>query len=135
MARTTTHQNAPVVHETVAPIILPWPPAALSPNARGHWSARARAAKRYRADCWALAKAAKARVDWGGLVALRLNFVPPSSRRRDDDNLVAAFKSGRDGIADALGIDDSRFVTTFMLARGRTIKGGAVEVEIGRVVG
>ncbi len=27
----------------------------------------------------------------------------------DDDNVIAAFKAGRDGLADALRIDDSRF--------------------------
>ena len=30
---------------------LPWPPADLSPNSRGHWSKLARAKKAYRAAC------------------------------------------------------------------------------------
>lgn len=90
-------------------LILPWPPKELSPNARGHWSKRAKAAKSYRKTCWALAKEAGIRVDWEGDVHLWLSFLPPDRRARDDDNLIASFKSGRDGLADALGIDDKRF--------------------------
>ena len=44
-----------------------------------------------------------------GDLVLDLEFYPPDNRRRDDDNMVAAFKNGRDGIAEALGIDDVRF--------------------------
>ena len=31
-------------------------------------------------------------------------------RARDDDNIIASFKAGRDGMAQALGIDDKRFI-------------------------
>ena len=48
-------------------------------------------------------------VDWDGDVHLWVDFYPPDKRRRDDDNVIAAFKAGRDGLADALRIDDSRF--------------------------
>ena len=34
---------------------------------------------------------------------------PAVSRNRDDDNLIAACKAYRDGIADALGVNDSMF--------------------------
>ncbi|WP_341519847.1 hypothetical protein AABC73_14950 [Pseudomonas sp. G.S.17] len=64
-----------------------------------------------------------------GELILSLEFMPPDFRRRDDDNLVAAFKSGRDGVAEALGIDDSRFATLIKLSK-ETIKGGAVRVRI-----
>ena len=40
-------------------VTLPWPPSALSPNARQHWSALARAKKAYRAACAAHAPAWK----------------------------------------------------------------------------
>jgi hypothetical protein len=46
---------------------------------------------------------------------LSLNFYPRDRRKRDDDNLIASFKSGRDGIADALGVDDVNFLTTARL--------------------
>ncbi|WP_447590127.1 hypothetical protein [Aquipseudomonas campi] len=60
---------------------------------------------------------------------LEVEFIPPDARRRDDDNCLAAFKSGRDGLADALGIDDNRFVTQIRMS-SETIKGGAVRVAI-----
>ena len=45
-----------------------------------------------------------------GRLHLWIDFYPPDRRARDDDNMIASFKSGRDGIADALGIDDKRFI-------------------------
>lgn len=45
-----------------------------------------------------------------GRLHLWLDFYPPDRRHRDDDNLVASFKAGRDGVALALGIDDRRFI-------------------------
>lgn len=89
---------------------LPWPPKALSPNARVHWSVRSKAAKAYRRQCHLLTLEAGIRgVDWEGDIHLWIDFFPPDRRNRDDDNLIAAFKSGRDGIADAMSVDDKRF--------------------------
>lgn len=113
-------------------LVLPWPPKVLSPNARAHWATRSRAAKTYRMTCHLLARQFGA-VAPEGRVLLSLEFCPPDARRRDDDNCVAAFKSGRDGLADALGIDDSRFVTRFEM--GQPVKGGAVVVSIQGEVG
>ena len=107
---------------------LPWPPAVLSPNARSHWSKKSRAAKAYRAACHLLCKAAGMQAP-AGRALLMLEFVPPDNRRRDDDNCLASFKSGRDGLADAWGIDDSVFVTQIQMS-DETIKGGAVRVRI-----
>jgi len=92
-------------------VVLPWPPKALSPNARVHWAVKSKAAAAYKAACWALCKQAGMVAPPHKKIALWLDFVPPNRRRRDDDNLVASFKSGRDGLADALGIDDKRFRT------------------------
>ncbi len=90
-------------------VTLPWPPQELSPNWRGHWRKKARAARTYRHACGWACKAAGLRVPAGELIALHVEFVPPNRRHYDDDNLVGAFKVGRDGIADALGVDDTRF--------------------------
>lgn len=109
-------------------LILPWPPRELSPNARSHWAKKAKAAKSYRHACRIITFASGIKAPEGRIL-LVLEFVPPSRQRRDDDNLVAAFKAGRDGIADALGIDDSRFTTQFSL-RAEPVKDGAVIVEI-----
>ena len=90
-------------------LVLPWPPKELSPNARVHWTKRSAVAKTYRAACYLLTNQSGLSVDWTGDVHAWIDFYPPDRRHRDDDNMVAAFKSGRDGMADALGINDRRF--------------------------
>lgn len=100
-------------------VIVPFPPVELSPNWRGHWSKKSPVAKTYRRLCWALALEAKLKVPayaaGGGKIAVRLDFFPPDWNSRDDDNVPASFKAGRDGIADALKCDDARFQTTTVL--------------------
>lgn len=112
---------------------LPWPPRALSPNARpAHWAVLARAKKAYRARCRAIALAAGA----GqfplseGRLAVHLVFVPPSRRARDWDNLLASMKAGLDGVADALGVDDGRWRLSMEVV-GEPLKGGLVRLELG----
>jgi crossover junction endodeoxyribonuclease RusA len=107
---------------------LTWPPRGLFPNrARTqHWSKNARLAAAYRRECWILTKASKAR---GTL--LKVVFHPPSRRRIDDDNAIAAFKSGRDGVADALGVDDNTFRPEYRFATAEPVKWGKVVVTIG----
>lgn len=109
-------------------VILPWPPKELSPNARVHWSKRSKAAKAYRHACRMLFMQAGITAP-EGKVTLSLEFVPPTRHAMDDDNLIARFKAGRDGIADAIGIDDKHFITQFWL-RSEPVKDGAVIAEI-----
>lgn len=90
-------------------VTLPWPPKDLSPNARVHWSQRARAAKKYKTLCWAATIAEAAKIAYEGPIHVFIDFYPPDGRHRDDDNMIAAFKAGRDGVALALGVDDKRF--------------------------
>jgi crossover junction endodeoxyribonuclease RusA len=93
-----------------ASFTLPWPPADLLPNKRLHWTKKSKAAKQYRAACYYTAVQQRA-APWlfEGDIDLDLEFFPPDRRKRDDDGMIAAFKSGRDGLADALKIDDNRF--------------------------
>ena len=91
-------------------LTLPWPPKALSPNARTHWRAKAPVTKAYKQACWALCKESGMVAPDSPRIALWLDFYPPDRRNRDDDNMIASFKAGRDGLAIALGIDDKRFV-------------------------
>lgn len=108
---------------------LPWPDKLLSPNARAHHFARSRAAAKARKAAWALTLEAMhgQRVAWPK-AALVWEFRPPSRRRHDVDNLVAQHKAAQDGIADALGIDDSLFISTYSM--GEPVKGGAVQVTV-----
>jgi len=90
---------------------FPWPFKELNPNARCHWAKKAKAAKQYRNACHliALAEGARHLITWEGIIHVWIEFVPPDRRSRDDDNLIASFKPARDGLADALGVNDSRF--------------------------
>ncbi|MFM8899172.1 MAG: endonuclease [Burkholderiales bacterium] len=95
-------------------LTLPWPPRELSPNARVHWSKRGKLAKAYREACRLLTQQLLAQGGWqdlptDGELHLWVDFYPPDRRHRDDDNVMAAFKAGRDGIADALQVNDKRF--------------------------
>lgn len=111
-------------------VVFAWPYRELNPNFAGHWSVKARAKRAYRTECWALTRqAGLAPIDWDGLIHVHLTLVPPDKRRRDDDNMVASFKSGRDGMADALGIDDTRFRVTHEVS-GET--GGRIIARITR---
>lgn len=106
---------------------IPWPPAILSPNARGHWAKLAKAKRVYRRDCTMLAIAAGARMrKWPDNLALRITFRPPTHRRYDLDNALARIKAGLDGIADAIGVDDSGW--SIAIAKGEP--GGFVRVEV-----
>ena len=91
-------------------VTLPWPPTQLNPNNKLHWSKKYKKAKPYRVDCFYLAREAGLNhVPWDGPIYLYLDFYAPTRNKPDDDNIVAAFKAGRDGLADALGVDDKRF--------------------------
>lgn len=111
-------------------LTLPWPPKELNPNTRhGHWSQLAKAKRRFRAACAVLAQAhgAKAMAGHPGPLAVHLRFVPPDRRRRDLDNCLASMKSGLDGLADVLGVDDSKWRVSFEMSSD---VGGMVKVEV-----
>lgn len=114
---------------------LPFPPAELSPNKRLHWRSKADAVKAYRHECyWPVLSEMRKHAMWNerwpydGEIPISVTFFPPDNRRRDRDNMLASFKAGFDGIADALGVDDNRFIPTHRV--GKIIKGGKVIVEI-----
>jgi crossover junction endodeoxyribonuclease RusA len=110
---------------------LPWPPTELSPNGRLHWAKAYKHKRAYREACWGTALAQKPGPVPDGPLLLELEFVPPSRRSYDRDNLVARMKSGLDGLADALKIDDKRFST--LAARLTTDSiGGFVRVRISK---
>lgn len=115
-------------------IVLPWPPAELSSNARGHWAKKASATRKYRDDAMLCALAAKAVAPAEGEIALTIRFVPPNNRM-DRANypamvLRAASRNARNG-GENLPCAPSR-----MLARPRknpttllTIQGGFASSE------
>lgn len=110
-------------------VVLPWPAQALSPNARVHWSAKARAVKNARADAFLAALGAKARHLDVQALSVSVTFCPAVRRNRDDDNLIASLKPSLDGIADAVGINDSRFKLD-RVRHGELTERGEVRIEL-----
>lgn len=88
-------------------ITLPLPSSKLSPNARLSWRGKARLTKQHRTRAMLAALAATSPEDRSTrFSSYSLTFYFPDARKRDDDNAAASCKAYRDGIADALGIDD-----------------------------
>lgn len=114
-------------------IELSWPAKALSPNhrSRSHWprtNALAASKKEgYFATLSAMngggaPKWSKERFD------LVVTAYPRDRRARDSDNLLSSLKGAIDGIAKALGVDDSRFDPRVQW--GEPVKNPRVVVEI-----
>jgi crossover junction endodeoxyribonuclease RusA len=110
-------------------VTLPWPDRLLHPNARPHWAAKAKAVKSARVKAgWAVTAETNGKSWADKKVGVTVTFCPPDQRRRDLDGMIASHKAAQDGIADALGVDDSKFVCAYM--HGEPVKGGAVLVTI-----
>lgn len=110
-------------------IRLAWPSPKLSPNSRVNWRQVRAASKLARTEAFALTKAARLRVGAGDVpVMIDMEFLPPDRRHRDLDNCISSTKAHRDGIADALGVNDRHFKLTARM--GEPVKGGAVVVKV-----
>ena len=115
-----------------AELVLPWPSRDLHPNARVHWAKRAKAAKAARMGAWALAVEAgwqRATLPPEGRLHLWIDGYPPDRRRRDHDGFLSSLKPHLDAIADALAVDDSRFVPHPWI-KDEPRKGGEVRIRI-----
>ena len=109
---------------------LPWPPTSLSPNARTHWAKLQKAKREYRQACAWTARSQGGEKMNAEALHLTLTFYAPTRRAFDLDNALARIKSGLDGLADVLEVDDSRWALT--IKKGDTV-GGFVRVEVAHV--
>lgn len=80
-------------------------------NLREHWAAKHRRTSSHRSGAALAVRAALRRWAVGSAVAgwncvTLARIIGPRGRTLDDDNLRSAFKAVRDGVADALGIND-----------------------------
>lgn len=126
---------------TVFSCTLKWPPSTLSPNKRLHWARVAKEKRLYREECRLESvkvingekggENVKKNVHSSERLHLFLSFIPPDKRQYDRDNLVARMKSGIDGVADALSINDVKFhYVTAEMVDCRPIKPGFVMLRI-----
>lgn len=112
-------------------ITLSWPVQALWPNRKAHYLRKSDAARVAKNEGYYATKAGvwQSFKDHKGNIPLQVTFFPPDARRRDLDGMFSAMKNFLDGIALAIGVDDTRF-RPISLDVGEVRKGGAVEVEI-----
>lgn len=97
-------------------IELPFPPASLSGHAKGNWHGKSSVTKKRREWARLATLAAGAVVLRAtGDIAIRILF-QPANRRGDRTNFAGRMKPYIDGIADALGLNDSRFLPSYEFA-------------------
>ena len=111
-------------------VTLPWFPTQISPNSRKHWAVIAKYKRIYRTECWYQTRESVGFVNLAGdfKIHLKIQFFPPSRRHYDLDNCVASIKSGLDGVADALKVNDRRFTLDPQMMDDI---GGYIKIEIG----
>ncbi len=107
---------------------LPFPASSLAGHAKGNgqWKKIADT-KAHRGWARNAALAVRAAMPATGDITVRVRFVP-ADRRGDRVNYPNRMKPYFDGIADALGVNDSRFVPAYEFAAPE--KPGRVEVEV-----
>lgn len=110
-------------------IELPWPPASLSGHNKGHWRGKSSIVSKHREWAKDATLAAGVIAPPEGDIHVSMTFYPPD-RRGDRINFPIRAKPLWDGIADALEVNDSRFLPRFHFAE--PVKDARVVVEIGQ---
>lgn len=109
-------------------IVLPWPPSSLSGHAKGGWRAKYEVTRKHRNWARLATLDAKIRgIPAEGDIRLRVTFTPPD-RRGDRTNFPNRMKPLFDGIADSLGVNDSRFLPSYVF--NDPAKPSSVTVEV-----
>ena len=110
-------------------IELPFPPSSLSGHAKGHWRSKAAVTAKHRewARAATLASFPQKIILGTGDIRIVVTFYPPN-RRGDRVNFPNRMKPYFDGIADALKVNDSRFLPSYLF--GEPVKDGKVVVVI-----
>jgi crossover junction endodeoxyribonuclease RusA len=117
-------------------IRLPFPAAELFPNRKNgtHWTKTKAVKDGQRLAGMLCTKAAmqdQAAHNWPEFIPLSLVYMLPDKRKRDADNMLAASKALLDGMAEALGVDDSRFRPVLVDWMPGHPKVGALVVAVG----
>lgn len=117
--------NPPLLAVTLPGHLTSWS------NSRGSWQARHRWAQRWRMPAKAMARGALVSGVLSALERgqLEVTLVRVAARALDDDNLRGALKAVRDGVADALGIDDRDPRVTWSYRQDRGPSGAIIEMR------
>jgi crossover junction endodeoxyribonuclease RusA len=108
---------------------LPFPPNALSPNSRVHWSVLAKAKAKYKEHCgWEAVAQGLGKIE-AETLNVAYTFYPPTRARHDADNLAARLKAATDALADVTGINDRHF-TFAPVVIGGYVNPGHVRVDL-----
>jgi crossover junction endodeoxyribonuclease RusA len=110
---------------------LPWPSPDLSPNARVHWAKKARAAKKARSLAgWTAVQHRQMECFKNQQLLVSAIFSPPDGRPRDTDNMLASVKPYFDGIADVIGVDDSKWQLAIQREEPRPLGNVRIQIEV-----
>src|SRR6476661_781916 len=96
-------------------IELPFPPSALSGHNKGHWHSKSGIVAKHRKWAAMATLAEGGRVPETGDIGISFTFYPPDNRG-DRLNYPNRIKPYADGIADALSINDKRFLPSYHFA-------------------
>lgn len=116
-------------------VTLPWPASELMQNRHDgrHWTYAASARADARREGYLMTLSA---INTSGFdvrkdsrYRVTMMFHPPDRKRRDVSNMHAAMKSALDGIAAAMGVDDSLFIEHTQRA-GYVVEGGRVTITV-----
>lgn len=103
-------------------------------NQHRHWRKRQRRAKSQRHTAWV--HTLKLLGGTGKALPLVVTLTRIAPRKLDDDNLRGALKAVRDGVADALGVDDGDDRVTWLYSQRKgAVRENAVVIEIEREAG
>jgi crossover junction endodeoxyribonuclease RusA len=109
-------------------IELPFPPAVLSGHNTGHWRSKSGIIAEHREWAKRATLATGARVEGDGDIRVSVTFYPPD-RRGDRVNYPNRLKPYWDGIANALKVNDRRFLPSYHF--GQVGKKPSVVIVIG----
>jgi len=114
-----------------AVVYLPFPDWDLSPNkTKGrHWAPIKELRSVARLSGQMAAREWHGAIKRGEPVVAVIRWEPPDNQWRDDDNLIGALKSYRDGVADAIGFNDRQIRYSIMI-REAAIPQGKVTLEL-----
>lgn len=127
-SRDHAHSITGATREGRAAILtLPWPPASLSGHAEGHWRSKSTPTAKHREWARLATLEAKPTVPATGDIKVHVRFTPPD-RRGDRTNFPNRVKPYFDGIAEALKVNDSRFLPSYEFCA--PAKPGCVSFEL-----